>query len=342
MRFRSKSPEVVARELATLARAHGTLSFSAVDNIVELQYLKTLFPHIVTEGKDYRIFYEIKSNLTREQVKALREAGVNAIQPGIESLNTHVLSLMRKGVTAIQNVNLLRWATYYGIYVGWNVLWGFPGERDQDYVEQAQLVRHLTHLRPPSMAGVRILLERFSPLFFDREAFPIEFMRPEVSYSYVYPKAVDLFKVAYFFEYKLRNTLPPEVYVDLHSNLLQWIDAWAAPGGSASHEEGTPGTSGPSGFSPPRLTFAYSDDLVQISDFRRKRPVLRTIEGELARLYKAASDRPTSAARAIETGRLKLSVDALEHAVDEFCDQGIMMRDGSKFLSLALPASPDR
>ena len=35
---------------------------------------------------------------------------------------------MDKGVRAAQNVNLLRWARYYGIDVGWNILWGFPGE----------------------------------------------------------------------------------------------------------------------------------------------------------------------------------------------------------------------
>ena len=44
---------------------------------------------------------------------------------------------MRKGVRAAQNVNLLRWAEVYGISVEWNVLWGFPGEREADYVEQA-------------------------------------------------------------------------------------------------------------------------------------------------------------------------------------------------------------
>ena len=77
---------------------------------------------------------------------------------------------MRKGVRAGQNINLLRWAQYYGITVSWNILWGFPGESEEDYAEQAALLPDLIHLQPPMSAG-RIWMERFSPLFTDHDAF---------------------------------------------------------------------------------------------------------------------------------------------------------------------------
>ena len=54
----------------------------------------------------------------------MAQAGITAIQPGLESMSSRVLSLMRKGVRAAQNINVLRWALYYGIDVSWNVLWG--------------------------------------------------------------------------------------------------------------------------------------------------------------------------------------------------------------------------
>ena len=44
-------------------------------------------------------------------------AGVRAIQPGIESLSTRILKLMRKGATRLINVRLLKWAAYYGMTV---------------------------------------------------------------------------------------------------------------------------------------------------------------------------------------------------------------------------------
>ena len=36
---------------------------------------------------------------------------------------------MRKGVTAIQNVQLLKWCFEYDVEPSWNILYGFPGER---------------------------------------------------------------------------------------------------------------------------------------------------------------------------------------------------------------------
>src|SRR4029453_12135851 len=119
-----------------------------------------------------------------------------------------VLRLMRKGVTAAQNVNLMRWAQYYGIRVDWNILWGFPGETADDYAEQAAVLPDLVHLRPPAGAD-RIWMERFSPLFNEAD---VVRRAPERSYGYVYPGTVDLDKAAYFFEYELAGALPEDTY----------------------------------------------------------------------------------------------------------------------------------
>ena len=35
---------------------------------------------------------------------------------------------MRKGVTALQNLRLLKWCAEIGITPAWNLLYGFPGE----------------------------------------------------------------------------------------------------------------------------------------------------------------------------------------------------------------------
>ena len=330
MAFRSKRPETVSRELAELARAHGSLSFYAVDNIVDSRYVQTFFPEIESKGVDYKFFYEVKSNLTRDQVRRLAAAGVVEIQPGIESLSTHVLQLMRKGVTAAQNVNLLRWATYYGVWVGWNVLWGFPGETEQDYIEQAALVPQLHHLMPPTMPGVRIVMERFSPLFADRASFPAGLVRAEPSYGYVYPSTVDVEKVAYIFDCVLDDTLPEHAYGALRARLQAWIDAWAGTQGEA-HDRPRP-----------TLTYAYSDDFLLIADGRREETRSLSYEGSAARLYKAAVDRPVRAARAAERAGLSPTDPCAAPVMDRFCEEGLMMRDGEKYLALALPATAGR
>src|SRR5262249_35435771 len=153
--------------------------------------------------------------------------------------------------------------------------------------------RDLLHLVPPSMSGVRILMERFSPLFFDRGRFPVDFARAEVSYSYVYPSSVDLEKVAYFFEYKLRDALPDDAYADLRAGLQAWIDAWGAP--SAGTDDDAQDAVSETTSSKPSLTFFYSDDFLRIMDGRSKEGFSIEFEGAQARLYKTASDRPATA-----------------------------------------------
>ena len=64
---------------------------------------------------------------------------MNFLQPGIESLSTPILLLMRKGVTAFQNVRLLKWCAEYGIHVFWNVIYGFWGELPEEYARLARL-----------------------------------------------------------------------------------------------------------------------------------------------------------------------------------------------------------
>ena len=212
MRFRG---QVAASGSSTsspaLARRYRTFRFEAVDNILDMRYLTELFPALAESETGYEIFYEVKANLTRAQLRLLARGGVTHLQPGIESLSTHVLRLMHKGVRAAQNVNLLRWARYYGIDVAWNLLWGFPGETAEDYAEQAAVVPHLVHLQPPraptgsGWSGSARCSPNRSPFGFAAE-------RPERSYRYVYPGDVDLDRVAYFFDYELAGALPDSAY----------------------------------------------------------------------------------------------------------------------------------
>jgi ribosomal peptide maturation radical SAM protein 1 len=289
-----------------------------VDNILDMSYLKELFPAIIDSGADYEIFYEVKANLTRAQLRLLARGGVTHLQPGLESLSTNVLRLMDKGVRAAQNVNLLRWARYYGIDVAWSILWGFPGETGQDYAEQAAAVPHLVHLQPPGSAA-RIWLERFSPLYAEPERFGLRHRRPELSYRYVYPERVDLDRVAYFFEYDL-DTLPDSAYEQLARAVTDWSEAW-----KSDH--------------PPTLRYWSAPGFLQIHDGRHQgRGGTYTFHGTLADIYLACTDRPTTAAAVRDKLRLNRPVGEIEDVFSEFQRRGLMFLDESLAVALALPA----
>ena len=318
LRYRSKSPERVIDELAQQARKYRSCRFEAVDNILDMAYLKQLFPALVQDDAGYEFFYEVKANLGREQLRLLAQAGVTHIQPGIESLSSHVLGLMRKGARASQNVSLLRWARYYDIDVAWNILWGFPAETEPDYSEQAAVIPHLLHLQPPSCAS-RIWLERFSPLFGE-----VSDKRPERSYEYVYPRHVELDRVAYFFDYEMAGALRDGAYAGVRHAVEEWSQAWQAD-------------------KPPALTYRSAPGFVQISDQRRPEHAgTYTFQDTLADVYLACSDRPITAAAVRRELGLELPVEAVQEIFSEFGQRGLMFLDGQFALALALPANRAR
>jgi ribosomal peptide maturation radical SAM protein 1 len=323
MQFRAKSSSRVLAELAEQSRRYRSFRFEAVDNILEPSYLTDLFPKLAEIEAGYEFFYEVKANLSRAQVKLLAQAGVAHIQPGLESLSSHVLRLMRKGVRAVQNVNLLRWCQYYGLRVSWNLLWGFPGETEQDYADQAAAMPHLHHLQPPESAG-RIWLERFSPLFTGQDTRQLAERTPELSYRYVYPDVVDLERVAYFFDYQAEDGLAADTYVGVRTTAAAWFDSWRAD-------------------SKPRLTHSSAPHVVQISDQRHEgQDGTYTFEDTLADLYLACSNRPTTAAAVRRKLDLRLPEEGIQEIFAEFERRGLMFVDEQFALALSLPAIKSR
>lgn len=323
MTFRAKSPHRVALELAEQAQRYQTFYFEAVDNILDPRYLTSILRELSDNELDYDLFYEVKANLTRRQIQALAKGGVRRVQPGIESLSSHVLALMNKGVRASQNVNLLRWARYYGIEVSWNLLWGFPGETPEDYDLQAATIPHLVHLQPPDSVG-RVWLERFSPMFTDELRFPTRYRRPEASYAYVYPAVIDLGQIAYFFDYEFSSQLPAETdYAPMREAANDWREAWHAP-------------------TQPELSYRSSPSFLQIYDARRPgKECTHTLKGDLARIYRAISDRPTTATAVCEElGRY--TPEDVSEVFAEWATAGLLFLDDDRALALALPATPGR
>ena len=316
MAFRAKTPERVRAELDHAAARYGTRRFFSTDNIMDMSYLRTLLPALAADDPGYSLFYELKANLSREQVGLLRRAGVHRAQSGIESLSTHVLQLMDKGVTGIQNINLLRWARYFGISLRWNVLYGFPGETAEDYQRLAATMRHLTHLEPP-LACCRVDMERFSPMYEDPARFPVRYRRPRATYRHIYPASVDLEKIAHIFEHEFEQALPDAVYAPTRNAVRSWYAAWERR---------------------PSLTFERVDgDVLIVDDRAAGGPEVLAVAEPLASVYDALSDRPRNAAKVAAELDLREPVAELVGALDEFCARGLMVREGSTFLSLALP-----
>jgi ribosomal peptide maturation radical SAM protein 1 len=226
MGYRSKSPSRAIDELVYLSDTYDSKDVHVVDNILDMGYFNTVLPELARRRLGIELFYETKANLKKEHLKLMRDAGILEIQPGIESFSDAVLGLMRKGVTALQNIQLLKWCRELGLTPYWNVLWGFPGEPEEDYVEMARIVPYLTHLQPPGgIAGIR--LDRFSPNFFDAGNMGFVDVSPLPAYRYVYPLEDEaLMNLAYHFTFRYADGRDVNRYVHpLLDELRLWMSA---------------------------------------------------------------------------------------------------------------------
>lgn len=197
MKYREKSPEKVISDLKYITSTFQTNRIIMSDLIMPHNYFNSLLPRLAKEFRNIRIFYEIKSNVTFEQLLLLKKAGIYGVQPGIETLSTSLLKKMNKGVTARQNISLLRNARTLDIKLSWVFIVKYPGDTEQEYEEISKLIPMIIHFNPP-YAISPVLFLRFSPLFNFYEKFKIKKLLPDPKYQKCFPLD-SIPKIAYYY-----------------------------------------------------------------------------------------------------------------------------------------------
>jgi ribosomal peptide maturation radical SAM protein 1 len=325
MEFRSKSATRSLRELESLSSRWQIDFIEVVDNIMDMKAFQEFLPTLAQQGAPYRLFYEVKSNLTKAHVRVLAAAGVFRIQPGIESMNDHVLHLMRKGTTALRNIQLLKWCKEYGITVDWNILYGFPGETAQDYQSMLSLLPAIRFLGAPTACGP-IRLDRFSPYFNDPEQFGLTNVQANPVYRHLYPFPQDrLNRIAYFFDYEYRNGLPADEYAH---ELIRYCDEW--------RQQPESGCVWSLACEPGELVLLDTRTNAAQTEFR--------LSGMEAEAYRYCDDLRREQAifrhlREHFPGTIFSGQD-VRRFLQSLCACGLMVTDGDHYLSLAIPYPP--
>ena len=318
MTFRSKSGERALDELMYLSDRYPDCTINAVDNILDMKYFKTFVKFLADRKTDFGLFYEVKANLKKEQVKLLWAGGIKTIQPGIESFSDNVLSIMRKGVSALQNIQLLKWCTELGLKVIYNIIWGFPGESSDDYETISELIPLLTHLTPPIGSG-NIRIDRFSPNFNNHRELGFGNISPYPAYHYVYPfEPHVVFNLAYFFSAERQDST---VRAEDAKRLLQQIKHWTKAHANSD------------------LFFIDKGAQLLIWDLRPiAKETLVVLEDDERLAYLACDEAMTPHqvhnlwAKSLVAS---VNVDRLREILDSLVNQSLMIRQGDQYLSLA-------
>jgi ribosomal peptide maturation radical SAM protein 1 len=322
MKFRSKSPEQAAKEMAYLSDHYDTARFRLVDNIIDMKYVDGLFGKFAAEHCDLDVFIESKSNLQKGQIRTLAAGGVKCLQPGLESLSLTQLRAMDKGVTPMQNIICLKWSLYYHVMVSWNILLGFPGETSEDYRRQLSLIPSLLHLQPPEATG-KFWLQRFSPYFTRPQEYGIRITGPGMAYEYVYDaRKVDLNKIAYDFEYELDNwPVDPEVYREL----VAAIEGW-----QRMHKSGDR----------PFLYYSKAPSYITVYDGRNpKMPTRRRYDGLTALVIEICTEAAKSPdqIRTSVADRADCSDAVLLPILNDLTAKRVLYEERGKYFTLAIP-----
>lgn len=321
MAFRSKSPERAFDELAALVRRHPGRRVLVVDNILDMRYFETFLPRLAEAELGVELFYEVKANLSKDQLRQLRAAGVREIQPGIESLSDDVLRRMGKGVKALVNVQVLKWCRELGLWPAWHLIWGFPGEPAEEYARMAEWIPLLSHLPPPGDTS-KIRLDRFSPNFERAEDLGFTELEPSPAYAHVY-RNVDrgtLFDLAYDFRYMYQDGRRAEDYT--HA-VVEKVAEWRRDHAKSA------------------LFQVEKGDQLWLWDLRPvARKPLTCLEGLARELYLACDAVRTLSALARRLGPENLDPSMIEELAAPLIEAGLMLRDDDRLLALALPAHP--
>ncbi len=313
MEFRAKAPQQVIDMLEVLSRRYGILDFNAIDNIMAPDYAEQLFGRLAETKSDIRVHYEIRPYFKRSQLGRMRNGGLFSVQPGIESLSTHVLKLMKKHSTGMRNLELMKWCTYYDINNLYNILVGFAGETADDYRMQCDVIAKIPHLQPP-YAIARARADRGSPMFTEPDQHGVARLRPADCYRYIFPPGFDLNKISYYFDHDGPGMLPEREYDAIFRAVGIWQEQWRAS-------------------ERPQLRYRKACSSIFIEDARAGGVRNLDYSDGPAALYEFCMDAKTPDAIAAQFG----GAGWLDPALAEFRARDLMVHLDDQYLSLALP-----
>lgn len=320
MAYRAMRPELALDQFNYLFNLSEEVSqLEAVDNILPKNYLQDVLPFLETPP-NVSIFYEVKADLSEKEVEVLAKARVKKIQPGIESLATSTLKLMRKGTSVFTNLVLLKNCVKYGIEPAWNLLVGFPGEGEEVYKKYVTDLPLLTHLPPPS--GVYpVRFDRYSPYFTQAEHYRLD-LRPLDFYSLIYPfNEESLSNLAYYFSDQNAGAEYAEIaarWIDrVREKVTAWAESWqkASPSPPSLHleREGTE-------------TFVYDSRAGQEKKHRLTEAGVKTLS--LLNQPKRAD----ALTKDLESFR---GADPIKE-IEFLKESGLIFQEGDKYLSLVI------
>jgi ribosomal peptide maturation radical SAM protein 1 len=322
--YRSKPAEAALRTMDELADRYGMRTFRFSDYIMPRSYFTTLLPELIARGAPYQLTTEMKANVNADDFGLLVKAGFAEVQPGIESFSSAALRAMDKGTSAAQNAQTLLLGKAAGVQVHWNLLYGFPGDDADDYEAMLDTLARLTHLDPPA-SRLLVQVTRYAPLQVDPGRFGIAVAPYEPCYdiifspTYLAETGFDLGEYCYYFARPFQNSVRLQ---RLYQRIDTLVDRWRR---TALERE---------------VVLEWRGDATRlvVTDSRTDPAGVEVMLGETESRLLLALRTPRTVTGLVRHG-LDLTLQQIEAGLSTLDAHRLVLRDGSRWLSLVLPAT---
>jgi ribosomal peptide maturation radical SAM protein 1 len=318
--YRSKSASRAVSEMDQLTSDYRTLSLAIADNVLPRKNSNAIFTGLKTLEKDLHLFSEIRAETPLTQLISMRAAGMQEVQVGIEALSTGLLRKLKKGTTALQNLEIMKNCEALGLTNISNLIVHFPGSDENDVHETLKILAFALPYRP--LKTVSFWLGLDSPVWQNPEKYGITAVFNHSNWRYLFPKTIYRNLPLMIQAYRGDMAAQKKIWKPVKEAVEQWSRMY-----SDLHRE--PGSS-------PILSFRDGREFLIIRQRRFKaEPMTHRLVGP-SRLIYLYCQRHRSLEQVGEQFST-ISGDKIVAFLKMMVNKKLMFSENNKYLSLAVP-----
>jgi ribosomal peptide maturation radical SAM protein 1 len=320
--YRRKDPVQVIKEIDELTSKYKILSVAFMDNVLPTKQIQALFKGLTRLNKDFKLFAEIRANFPPDTLRAMKKAGMEEVQVGIEALSTSLLDKMNKGATAIQNLEIMKHCEALGVLNESNLIIYFPGSDPNDVAETLKNLEFAMVYRP--LRYVSFWLGLGSPVWKNPKHYNIRQVSNHPNYSVLFPEEISRHIRFIIQSFRGDLTYQRKLWEPVKKKIGQWKKMYADLAGGS-----------------PILSYRDGREFMII---RQKRltgePITHRLEGKSREIYLFCQTRQ-SIKDIIHRFQTTLREDQIMPFLRMMVDKKLMFEEDQQYLSLAIPVGPN-
>ncbi|MGD2022857.1 MAG: RiPP maturation radical SAM C-methyltransferase [Desulfobacterales bacterium] len=318
--YRSKAAGQVAAEIDQLTNRHQTLSVAMMDNVLPRKAGIEIFKQIAKLNKDLRLFGEVRATTPLKELEAMRACGMREVQIGIEALSSSLLKKLRKGTSAIQNLEIMKNCEALGIRNISNLILRFPGSNEQDVAETLRALEFVLPLYP--LKAVHFWLGLESPVWQNPEDYGIKAMFNHPNWSHLFPGKICQSIPFMIQAYRGDLTFQRKIWKPVEKKIAEWQQQYAAI-------QRGPGDT-------PLLSLRDGKDFIIIRQRRfQAEPAVHRLVGASRQIYLFCQKHHPI--QSICTAFPDIPDDTINSFLKMMVDKKLMFTEKNMYLSLAAP-----